>query len=146
MSPNSLNSKWLMSYHSESATRSFLGDAVLLLLRHLSRKPLKYLLAKVPSFFWMQPDWAEEPDEWKERGMAGVMRWLAPGVRSHRWARHPSATGGVLQDRAWRSPWMCACVCARAHVWHCQSLLQGNCRSMRKTWMRIEIVHLVTLS
>lgn len=53
--------------------------------------------------------------KWK-REMVAVIRWLAPGVRSHRWARHPSASGGVLEDRAWRSSSMFTCVFAALSV------------------------------
>lgn len=32
--------------------------------------------------------------------MVAVIGWLALGVRSHRWGRHPSGSGGVLEDGA----------------------------------------------
>lgn len=88
----------------------------------------------------------EKPDDWTDRWKEAKRRWLAPGVRSHRWARRPSASGGVLEDRAWRS--LCACVCVR--VWRCQSLLKHICRSRRNTGPRARIHmfpdHLVTAS
>lgn len=53
----------------------------------------------------------KKPKDWKEREMVAERRWLAPGVRSHRWARLPSASAGVLEDKAWRSLCMCVCAC-----------------------------------
>lgn len=41
-----------------------------------------------------------EPKGMTERQMEAERRWLAPGVRSHRWAKRPPVNGGVLKDRA----------------------------------------------
>lgn len=50
-------------------------------------------------------------NDWIESQMEAERRWLAPGVRSHRWAKRPPVNGGVLKDRAWRSHHIFVSVC-----------------------------------
>lgn len=60
------------------------------------------------------------PNDWIESQMEAERRWLAPGVRSHRWEKRPPVNGGVLKDRAWRSHhiFVCECVYVRHAVSH----------------------------